>query len=141
MKTTMKQLYRTGLLISTLVLLALIGCDLTMPDAGEPVPSDLAYGKRWWNVLNEEQRVAALYGATATDEQASAAKREYGALDAETKEKVNAAAQEIYGEGGHESVGAWWQTLDCRKRRIAVGEGNTADPTSPYCADYPEAVG
>ena len=91
-------------------------------------------------MLNPKQRVAALYGATATAEQASAAQKEYGALGAVTKEKVNAAAREIYGAGGHESVGAWWQTLDCRKRRIAVGDGNTADPASPYCADYPGAA-
>ena len=107
---------------------------------GEPAPPDLAYGMRWWNVLNAEQRVAALYGAQATDEQASAAKGEYGALAAETRKKVNAAAREIYGGGGHASVGEWWQTLDCRKRPIAVGDGNTADPMSPYCADYPGAV-
>ena len=136
----MKQLYRTGFLISTVVLLALIGCEeatVSKPEA--PRPSDLEYGKRWWNALNGEQREAALYGATATGAQARAAQKEYGGLDSETKSKVNAAAWEIYG-AGHGSVGEWWQTLDCRKRRIAVGEGNTSDSTSRYCADYPGTV-
>ena len=144
----MKHLYRTGLLISTVVLLALIGCETAVitpdpdpdPDPPPPVVLDLAYGKRWWTVLNGEQREAALYGTAATAEQARAAQKEYGALDSETKKKVNAAAREIYGEGGHESVGAWWETLDCRQKRIAVGEGNTDDPTSRYCAHYPGAV-
>ena len=35
------------------------------------------------------------------------------------------------------AVGAWWETLDCRKMRVAAGDGNTADPTSPYCTHYP----
>lgn len=111
---------------------------MSKPEA--PRPSDLAYGQRWWAVLNGEQREAALYGATATGAQAKAAQKEYGSLDSETKSKVDAAAREIYGAGGHGSVGEWWQTLDCRKRRIAVGEGNTDDPTSRYCADYPGTV-
>ena len=140
MNRTTKRLYRTGLLISTVVALALIGCEeapvVPPPPAGPP---DVAYAMRWWNVLNGEQREASLYGTKATEEQARAAQKEYGALDSETKKKVNAAARELYGDGEHESVGAWWQTLDCRKRRIAVGDGNTADPASPYCAEYPEA--
>ena len=134
----MRKLYRTGFLVSTLVLLALIGCEEATVSKPETRPPDLAYGKRWWNVLNGEQRKAALYGADATEEQARAAQKEYGALDSKTKKRVNAAAREIYGAGSHGSVGEWWQTLDCRKRRIAVGDGNTDDPTSRYCADYPE---
>ena len=100
-------------------------------------PYDLDYAMRWWNVLNADQMVAALYGDTATDAQASAAKKMYADLDPETKKKVNDAAKEIYGDGGHMSVGAWWETLDCRKMRVAAGDGNTADPTSPYCKHYP----
>ncbi|MCY4482662.1 MAG: hypothetical protein OXC12_07290 [Spirochaetaceae bacterium] len=137
----MKQLYRTGFLISTVALLALIGCEeATMSKPEAPRPSDLAHAMRWWNALHGEQRVAALYGTEVTNAQAGAAKREYGALDTETKSKVNAAAREIWGAGGHGSVGEWWQTLDCRRRRIAVGDGNTDDPASRYCADYPGTV-
>ena len=81
--------------------------------------------------------VAALYGDTATDAQATAAKKMYAELDPETKKKVNDAAKEIYGEGGHDSVGEWWETLNCTKMRIAAGDGNTHDPTSAYCTHYP----
>ena len=135
----MKQLHRAGFPFLMVLLLALVGCGEGPVTAPDDPPPDVAYGKRWWSALNGDQRVAALYGETATDEQASAARKEYGSLDSETKRKVNAAAREIYGDGDHESVGAWWQTLDCRQRRIATGDGNTADPTSPYCADYPRA--
>ena len=106
-------------------------------DTAQSAEPDLPYAMRWWDVLSPEQRERALYGATATDEQARAAQIDYGALDTDTKKEVNATAREIFGAGGHESVGAWWQTLDCRERRIAVGDGNTDDSESPYCAEYP----
>ena len=64
-------------------------------------------------------------------------RRLYADLDPETKKKVNDAAKEIYGDGGHMSVDAWWETLDCRKMRVAAGDGNTADPTGHYCTHYP----
>ena len=137
MKRMTKQLYRTGTLMATVVVMALIGCAGATVTKPQRTP-DVAYAKRWWNVLNAGQREAALYGTGATSEQERAAQKEYGALDAETKKKVDAAARELYGDGNHESVGAWWQTLDCREKRIAVGDGNTADPASPYCAEYPK---
>ena len=99
--------------------------------------ADVDYAMRWWNTLNAEEMVAALYGTEATAAQTTAAQKMYDALDGITKTKVNAAAAEIYGQGGYTSVGEWWETLDCRKMRIAAGDGNTADPTSPYCAHYP----
>ena len=92
---------------------------------------------RWWNALNAEQMVAALYGDEATAAQTAAAQKMYADLDDDTKTLVNAAADEIYGDGGFDSVGDWWETLDCRLMRIAAGDGNTADPMSPYCAHYP----
>ncbi|MDE0228217.1 MAG: hypothetical protein OXJ62_05105 [Spirochaetaceae bacterium] len=98
---------------------------------------DVEYAMRWWNVLSAEQMVAALYGDQATPDQATAAKKMYAQLDDATKAKVNSAAAEIYGDGGYTSVGQWWETLDCRLMRIAAGDGNTHDPTSPYCAHYP----
>ena len=33
----------------------------------------------------------------------------------------------------------WWDDLDCRLRRIAVGEGVTADPKSPWCLDWQDS--
>ncbi len=98
---------------------------------------DVDYAMRWWNTLTAPQMVAALYGTGATDAQEAAAQKMYDALDGITKTKVNAAAAEIYGQGGYTSVGEWWESLDCRKMRIAAGDGNTADPMSPYCAHYP----
>ena len=106
------------------------------PGAYPPVP-DLDHAMRWWNTLNADQMVASLYGDSASDEQATAAKKMYMDLGASTKYLVNAAAMEIYGDGTHDSVGAWWETLDCRKMRIAAGDGNTADPSSAFCAHYP----
>ena len=100
-------------------------------------PMNSAMAERWWNTLNGEQMVAALYGSEATEAQMMMAKKMYADLDGETKGMVNAASAEIYGEGGHYSVGAWWETLDCRLMRVAAGDGNMADPMSPYCAHYP----
>ena len=128
------------LVVLTLTLLALAGCEKMVDPRRppemvdpEPEPPDVAHARRWWNVLTPEQRGAALYGNDAAELAG------YADLDAVTKEAANAAAAEIYGDGDHESVAAWWATLDCRQRRIAVGEGNTDDPSSPYCRDYPAA--
>ena len=95
------------------------------------------YAMRWWNALNGEQMVAALFGSDATMEQEMVAKRMYADLSDGTRAMVNYAAAEIYGGGRYPSVGLWWETLDCRQMRIAAGDGNTADPASPYCAHYP----
>ncbi len=100
-------------------------------------PADNAMAKRWWNVLTPEEMVAALHGDDATPAEAAAAKKMYAGLDAETKRLVNAAAAAIYGEGGFASVGAWWESLDCRLMRVAAGDGDTADASSAYCAHYP----
>ena len=92
---------------------------------------------RWWNTLSPEQMVAALHGDKATEAQAKAAKKPYDKLDAGTKKLVDAAAESIYGDGNFDSVGQWWETLDCRLMRVAAGDGITADPSSPFCAHYP----
>ncbi|MDE0033828.1 MAG: hypothetical protein OXU75_11945 [Deltaproteobacteria bacterium] len=99
--------------------------------------ADSAAYMRWWNTLSPEQMVAALHGDKATEAQAAAAKKMYKDLDAETKKLVDAAGKSIYGEGGFDSVGAWWESLDCRLMRVAAGDGITADPASPFCAHYP----
>ena len=104
------------------------------------IPSALAesdMAMRWWNTLTPEQMVAALHGDKATEAQAMAAKKMYAGLDADTKKLVDAAAKTIYGEGGFDSVGAWWESLDCRLMRVAAGDGIMADPSSPFCAHYP----
>ena len=50
---------------------------------------------------------------------------------------VNDTAFDVFNGGGFDSVGAWWQSLDCRLRRVAAGDGNAEDAQSPYCAHYP----
>ena len=102
-----------------------------------PMVPDVEHAVRWWNVLDGDRKEAALYGGGATEEQAAGARRMYAELGAEAKSLVNRAASELYGGGAHGSVGEWWQTLDCRLRRVAVGDGNEADASSAYCADYP----
>ena len=100
-------------------------------------PPDVAPAMRWWDALNPTQKVAALHGFTATQEETTSARHIYADLDPETKKRVNDTAREIYGNGGFDSVGAWWESLDCRLRRVAAGDGNTEDLESPYCAHYP----
>lgn len=100
-------------------------------------PADSGMAMRWWNTLNGEQMIRALYGRMATPEQKDMAKRPYDMLEGETKRIVNETADELYGDGGHMSVGAWWETLDCRLMRVAVGDGNNAYAGSPFCAHYP----
>ncbi len=116
-----------------------IGVALLGRDDGDVgvYPPNHAVAMRWWNALNPEQMVAALFGDEATMEQEAAAKNMYGGLDQITRGLVNAAATELYGDGDFASVGVWWETLDCRKMRIAAGDGNMADSSSPYCAHYP----
>ena len=114
-----------------------VGQALLGRDEPGDFPPDDAMAMRWWNSLNGPQMVAALYGGNATPEQAAAAMKMYEALDAHVQGYVNGAAAEIYGNGGFHSVGAWWESLDCRKMRIAAGDGNSADPSSPFCAHYP----
>ena len=101
------------------------------------VPTDVSYAKNWWNALNGPQMVAALYGDTATPAQSRSAMKMYDDLDAETKAKVNVAAAKINGHRDFPTVGAWWESLNCTEMRIAAGDGNSHDPTSPYCAHYP----
>ncbi len=106
-------------------------------EPGMFLPPAQAMAMRWWNTLNGEQMVAALFGDSATADQEAAAKNPYGSLDDATRMLVDEAAAAIYGSGGFASVGAWWESLDCRLMRVAAGDGNTADSMSPYCAHYP----
>ena len=128
----MKRLFRVLPFMLFLAVVMLAGCR----HAHLPAAADVVYAERWWNVLTPEQMVAALYGTEATAAQAAAAKKMYDALDGVTKVKVNEAAAEIYGHGGYDSVGAWWDSLNCMYMRVAVGDGNTDDPSSPFCAMY-----
>ena len=122
------RLVLTGL-ATTAVAVLLAGVPTALAD------SDAAM--RWWNKLSPEQMVAALYGDKATDAQAAAAKKMYADLDSATKKAVDDTVASIYTEGKFDSVGAWWESLDCRLMRVAAGDGITTDPASPFCAHYP----
>ena len=100
---------RAFLTIALALLMAFVLASCSSDDDGTP---DNARAERWWNALNAEQMVAAL---------------------------VNYWADVLYGSGGFDSVGEWWETLDCRLMRVAAGDGNVADPMSPYCAHYPDS--
>ena len=128
----MLQKRRAFLTIALALIMAFVLASCDSDDDGTP---DNARAMRWWNALNAEQMVAALYGDMATADQTAAAQKMYADLDDGTKALVNDAADEIYGD--FDSVGAWWESLDCRLMRIAAGDGNVADPMSPYCAHYP----
>ena len=94
---------------------------------------DNAAAMRWWDALNPEQRLAALHGDDEpTPEQTAAAENPYADLEMATKVLVNDTADAINGNVEFASVGAWWQSLlDCRLKRIAVGDGNTEDTDEP----------
>lgn len=115
--------------LATAAVLSLVAVPAALADADAYV--------RWWNTLSPEQMVKALHGDKATEAQATAAKKMYADLDADTRKLVDATAKSIYGEGGFDSVGEWWETLGCRLMRVAAGDGITADPSSPFCAHYP----
>ena len=100
-------------------------------------PPDLTPAMQWWDALGPDQKVAALHGGTATPQQSAAARNMYADLDPQTQRFVNNAAVDARGPGQFDSVGAWWDSLDCRRKRVAAGDGNTEDTASPYCAHYP----
>ncbi len=111
--------------------LVLSGCTRAVPTP------DVGYAMYWWNSLNGDQMVAALYGNTASEGQDAAARKMYADLDQVTKARVDLAATEINGHRSFRTVGEWWESLNCREMNIAAGYGNTHDPMSPYCAHYP----
>ena len=105
-----------------------------------PVVPMVDYAGRWWDVLDGDQREAALFGSDGAPAEAAVARRMYAQLDGRRRLLVNAVAAELYGDGMFESVGEWWQSLDCRLRLVATGEGDMADSANAYCAHYPGSV-
>ena len=116
---------------SAATVLVLSGCSRIVFSAEVP------YAARWWNSLNGDQMVAALYGDSATGGQEVDARKMYADLDDVTKAKVDQAAAKINGHRGYRTVGTWWESLNCQEMNIAAGYGNQHDPMSPYCAHYP----
>jgi len=105
--------------------------------ACKDMPCSAPNAMAWWNSLSPEQMVAALYGDMATPAEAAAAKMMYADLDSVTRMRVDLTAVLINGHVSYDSVGAWWESLNCREMRVAAGDGNTTDPMSGYCRHYP----
>ena len=115
---------------------------LALTNGGTYSEDDNAIAKRWWNALHVpfllttsfELKVQALYGDDAglsiADETTITAKAQkvYDDLDAGTKALVNDRAMLIYGNGGsggkYEGVDAWWESMGCIEKQIAVGNDN-----------------
>ena len=106
----------------------------------------------WWAALESKARVRAIRGEVLISEDGVIQNQEWydrnlALLDVGYWELqgyrtiVDHTVASLIGEGGHESVGAWWQTLDCGWRRVAVGAGRGAAPESPWCADWPGTAG
>ncbi|MYB34932.1 MAG: hypothetical protein F4X92_07390 [Gammaproteobacteria bacterium] len=94
---------------------------------------------RWWAVLEREARLRAIYGKvqkTENERLLAWVSHEYAMLEDELRARVTSNAIALVGGGGHESLSAWWRTLDCRLRRISVGDGNMPDASSPWCAEW-----
>ena len=97
--------------------------------ARERMVSDVAIGTSWENLLS--QSVSKPFAKMRAENRAQA-----GAL---VGELVNAEGSESEKKVVLSSEQAWWDSLDCRQRRIAVGEGVTADPNSPWCQDWQDS--
>ncbi len=102
-----------------------------------PYPAVAEQAEGWWNTLSPEERARALFGMYPTRSESVVARHLYDDLDPVIRYLVNEAAALIYGDGGFSSVGAWWESLDCRLMRVAAGDGVVADPGSAFCAHYP----
>jgi hypothetical protein len=87
----------------------------------------------WWNTLDCPEMIAAMTGdkGGAPPHRFCAMYADLGAME---RSEVDMVAMELHDM--YASVEAWWNALDCRLMRIAVGDGNTVDMTSPYCAMY-----
>ena len=94
---------------------------------------------RWWAVLEHEARLRAIYGKVQETERnrlLAWVSHEYAMLEDELRTRVTYRAAALVGGGGYESLSTWWRTLDCRLRRVAVGDGNMSDSSSPWCAEW-----
>ena len=96
--------------------------------------------KDWWPELGNSGRVRALYGeglsSQAYQERVAAVSVSYSDLAVDVRRLADAAAREVTGHGDYWTLPDWWNSLDCRKRRIAVGAGNVADAASPWCRSW-----
>ena len=134
-----------------------------MPDAVEVTIVARALGgvsKRWWSVLAEggrgmtvdvkdAQTQRHLHDARVRGSQAgvdqiermhgekvdAAVSMSYWKLSSSMRALVGASAGDLKDVGG-QSAETWWGGLDCRLRRVAVGDGREADSSSPWCNEW-----
>ncbi len=110
----------------------------------------------WWEQLSADERERMLIGGFPVTgirdgTLAEAIMSSYGrhimeGLEIPFKCRAGALAGELVNAEGEDelrdaglrvldltSVDTWWDSMDCRLRRVAVGDGVTDDPTNPWC--------
>ncbi len=115
---------------------------------------------RWWAELSADERRRMLSGGHFVRKIQSgqtisqAITSSYEGLNFAFKARVGALAGELANaEGENELTDAglqpldltspdkWWDSMDCRLRRVAVGDGTTDDPTSRWCQNEAAELG
>ena len=96
--------------------------------ARERMVGDAASGTYWEHLLS--QSVSKPFAKMRPENRAQA-----GALAGELVDAERSGAEKLRDLSTPEN---WWDDLDCRQRRIAVGEGVTEDKKSPWCRDWPD---
>ena len=89
---------------------------------------DVASGTTWEHLLSRS--VAKPFAKMRPENRARA-----GALAGELVDAERSGSEKTVDLSNTEK---WWDDLDCRQRRIAVGEGVTEDKKSPWCRDWPD---
>ncbi len=114
----------------------------------------------WWAELSADERRRMLSGGhfvrrtSPTQTISQAITSSYEGLNFAFKARVGALAGELANaEGENELTDAglqpldltspdkWWDSMDCRLRRVAVGDGTTDDPTSRWCQNEAAELG
>ena len=96
--------------------------------ARERMVEDAASGTNWEHLLS--QSVSKPFAKMRMENRAHA-----GALAGELVDAERSGAAKVVNLSTQQ---AWWASLDCRLRRVAVGEGVTADMDSLWCRDWPD---
>ncbi len=97
--------------------------------ARERMVGDVASGSFWEHLLS--QSVSKPFAKMRAENRAQA-----GALVGELVDAERSGADNRRDLSTPQN---WWDDLDCRLRRIAVGEAVTADPKSPWCLDWQDS--
>ena len=105
---------------------------------------------RWWAGLSQQARERMVAGAGSGTSWENLLSQSVAKPFAKMRQENRAQAGALAGElvdaersGADKLVKlstpqAWWDSLDCRLRRVAVGEGLSADMDSLWCRDWPD---